>query len=81
MKTEAPLVDLTHSVSILNPQASALDLVDAITRRLSQAKAMAILPNTVDGCDITENYLWAIEGQIEETKVLFEYLINKIDLE
>lgn len=69
-QTEHPF----DSLYILNPEANAEQLFDAINARLHKAEALAVIAATIDFETYTSetigNYLWALSDVIREVKWL-----------
>ena len=73
--------DYDNDVSWLNPNATANDLSDGITKRLSQCEAVLASMIGDDFNELSEtvktNIYWLLQGQLHETHTLFNLYQKK----
>jgi len=74
--SEEIIFDKEHNASIVNPNATKDDITNALTRRFGQVKAMCSIHAFNGNLTVEPDYMWAIEGQIDEIRALFEALIR-----
>lgn len=72
---------LPNDIYLLKEGLSKQQLSSAISRCLCQSEALAIIATIIDieavDHDIINNYLWTLSDMTQETKWLYEYLLNK----
>ncbi len=72
---------LPNDIYLLKQGLSQQQLSSAINRCLCQAEALTIVATIIDaeavGNDVINNFLWTLSDIVQETKWLYEHLMNR----